>query len=138
LGGWGGLGKGDLPETILRVDSIPHDWLFPRVAAVVHHGGSGTTATGLRFGRPTVVVPFFADQPFWGERVYRLGAGPKPIPFTRLSVDNLARAIDLAVSDPSIRQNAEGLGARLQGEDGVGKAVSFIQTYLKSPQRGPY
>ncbi|HEX9089983.1 MAG TPA: glycosyltransferase [Anaerolineales bacterium] len=138
LGGWGGLGKGDLPETILRVEAIPHDWLFPRVAAVVHHGGSGTTATGLRFGKPTVVVPFFADQPFWGERVYRLGAGPRPIPFTRLSVDNLTRAIDIAVSNPTIRHNAEVLGERLQSEDGVGKAVSLIQTYLKSSQSGPH
>jgi sterol 3beta-glucosyltransferase len=130
LGGWGGLGTGDLPETILRLESVPHDWLFPRVAAVVHHGGAGTTATGLRYGKPSVVVPFFADQPFWGARVHQLGAGPNPIPFARLTIENLAEAIDRAVNDLTIRQNAEFLGDRLQGEDGIGKAVQFIQTFL--------
>ena len=137
LGGWGGLGTGDLPETILRLESVPHDWLFPRVSAVVHHGGSGTTATGLLHGRPSVVVPFFADQPFWGARVHQLGAGPSPIPFARLTIDNLAEAIDRAVNDPTLRQSAEVLGDKLQREDGVGKAVSFIQTFLQTNQRAP-
>ncbi len=132
LGGWGGLGAGDLPQTVFRLESVPHDWLFRRVSAVVHHGGAGTTATGLRYGRPTVVVPFFADQPFWGERVHRLGAGPPPIPFARLSVERLAQAIDQAVNDPTLRLNAESLAEKLKIEDGVGKAVSFIQAFLES------
>jgi len=131
LGGWGGLGKGDLPETILRLDSVSHHWLFPRVSAVVHHGGAGTTATGLLHGRPTVVVPFFADQPFWGDRVHRLGCGPHPIPFIRLNIDNLADAIDSAVNDPTLLQNAELLGDKLKKEDGVGQAVNMIQTFLE-------
>ncbi len=130
MGGWGGLGMGDLPETILRLESVPHDWLFPHLSAVVHHGGAGTTATGLRHGKPTVVVPFFADQPFWGARVHQLGAGPQPIPFTRLSVENLAEAIDKAVTDSTFRQNAENLGEKLQREDGVSKAVRIIHTFL--------
>lgn len=132
LGGWGGLGSGNLPPTVLRLESVPHDWLFPRVSAVVHHGGAGTTATGLRHGRPTVVVPFFADQPFWGERVHRLGAGPSPISFARLSVENLAHAIDQAVNDSTIRRNAAILGEKLQDEDGVGKAVGYIRSFLNS------
>lgn len=131
LGGWGGLGKGDLPETILRLDAVPHDWLFPHLSALVHHGGAGTTATGLRHGKPTVIVPFFADQPFWGTRVHHLGAGPRPIPFARLTIENLADAIDKAVNDPTIRQNAEILGDKLGKEDGVGKAVQIIQTSLE-------
>jgi sterol 3beta-glucosyltransferase len=131
LVGWGGLGTGDLPETILRLESVPHDWLFPRVTAVVHHGGAGTTATGLRHGKPTVVVPFFVDQPFWGDRVHQLGAGPHPIPFAKLNIENLAAAIDRAVNDPMFRQNAEILGDRLRREDGVGKAVRYIQTFLE-------
>jgi sterol 3beta-glucosyltransferase len=121
---------GDLPETILRLESVPHDWLFPHLSAVVHHGGAGTTATGLRHGKPTVVVPFFADQPFWGARVHQLGAGPQPIPFTRLSIENLAEAIDKAVTDSTFRQNAENLGEKLQREDGVSKAVRIIHTFL--------
>ena len=75
--GWGGLHKEDLPDTVFMVGSTPHSWLFPRMAAVVHHGGAGTTAAGLAAGVPAVVTPFFADQPFWAQRVYDLGAGPK-------------------------------------------------------------
>jgi sterol 3beta-glucosyltransferase len=132
LGGWGGLGAGNLPQTVLRLESVPHGWLFPKVSAVVHHGGAGTTATGLRNGKPSVVVPFFADQPFWGRRVHQLGAGPAPIPFTRLSVDNLTHAIDQALNDPAIHRNAAILGEKLQREDGVGRAVGYIQAYLKN------
>jgi UDP:flavonoid glycosyltransferase YjiC (YdhE family) len=133
LGGWGGLGAGDLPETVLRIDSAPHDWLFPRVSALVHHGGAGTTATGLRYSKPTIVVPFFADQPFWGDRVHRLGAGPRPIPFTKLSVENLSQAIDRLINDLDMRRKAAELGDKLQNEDGVGKAVGFIQEFLSAP-----
>jgi UDP:flavonoid glycosyltransferase YjiC (YdhE family) len=77
-------------------------------------------------------VPFFADQPFWGERVYRLGAGPRPIPFARLSTDKLAQAIEAAVNDTALRRSAEALGEKLQMEDGVGKAVQFIQTFFET------
>jgi sterol 3beta-glucosyltransferase len=132
LGGWGGLGTGALPESILRIDSVPHDWLFSRVAAVVHHGGAGTTAAGLRHGRPTLIVPFFADQPFWGMRVHQLGAGPKPIAFAKLNADNLEAAIDRLVHDSTLRSNACILGEKLQNEDGVGKAVGMIQAFLTS------
>src|SRR6516165_11038559 len=71
--GWGGLTASDLPDTIHKIDDAPHDWLFPRVAAVVHHGGAGTTAAGLRAGRPTVIAAFFGDQPFWGRLNHKLG-----------------------------------------------------------------
>jgi sterol 3beta-glucosyltransferase len=133
LGGWGGLGNGDLPESVLHIESVPHDWLFPRVLAVVHHGGAGTTATGLRHGRPTVIVPFFADQPFWGEQVYRLGAGPHPIPFKRLNGENLTQAVERSVNDPNIKQKAGQLGEKIRREDGVGKAVSLIQAFVGNP-----
>jgi UDP:flavonoid glycosyltransferase YjiC (YdhE family) len=84
LSGWGGLAAvgGD---DVLVVDEAPHDWLFPRVAAVVHHGGAGTTAAALRAGVPAVVVPFGVDQPFWGARVAALGTGPRPIPVRALT-----------------------------------------------------
>jgi sterol 3beta-glucosyltransferase len=67
--GWGGLGGVDVPDHIFLLGNIPHDWLFERVAAVVHHGGAGTTAIGLKKGKPTAVVPFFGDQPFWGKQI---------------------------------------------------------------------
>jgi len=80
LGGWAGLGRGALPPTVFAADAVPHDWLFPRVAAVVRHGGAGTTAAGLRAGVPSIITPFFGDQPLWGARVAELGVGPAPIP----------------------------------------------------------
>ena len=78
--GWSGLQKSNLPGSVMTVDGVPFAWLFPRVVAVVHHGGAGTTSAGLRAGVPSVVVPFFGDQPFWGQRVADLGVGPAPIP----------------------------------------------------------
>lgn len=124
--GWGGLNPENLPDSILKIESAPHDWLFPRVSAVVHHGGAGTTAAGLRAGRPTVIVPFFGDQPFWGRLVHSLGAGTKPIPRKKLSADQLAVAIKDAVSNPDIIKKAEEIGKKIQQEDGVGDAVNVI------------
>jgi sterol 3beta-glucosyltransferase len=91
----------------------------------------------LRHGKPTVVVPFFADQPFWGARVHHLDVGPLPIPFARLTIENLADAIDSAVNDPIFLRKAEILGDKLQREDGVGKAVRLIQAYLASNLLAP-
>jgi sterol 3beta-glucosyltransferase len=130
LTGWGGLGAAELSGQVCRIESAPFDWLFSRMAAVVHHGGVGTTAAGLRAGVPTVVVPFTADQPFWGRRVHRLGVGPRPIHCRRLTVQSLAEAIRQAVSDGTMRQRARTLGERLRTENGVARAVGVIGRYL--------
>ena len=92
-------GKADLPGSMMMVDSVPFSWLFPRVAAVVHHGGTDTTSAGLRAGVPSVVVPFFGDQPFWAHRVADLGVGPAPIPRKKLTAERLAQAIQVAVTE---------------------------------------
>jgi sterol 3beta-glucosyltransferase len=125
--GWGGLRKADVPDTVLMVNSVPHAWLFPRMAAVVHHGGAGTTAAGLRAGVPSIVIPFFGDQPFWGQRVADWGVGTAPIPRKQLTVERLAQAIDRAVTDPVMRQCAADLGAKIQAEDGIGRVVAIVQ-----------
>jgi sterol 3beta-glucosyltransferase len=91
--GWGGLSVPGPPRDVYVTEFVPYDWLLPRVAAVIHHGGAGTTAAGLRAGKPTVVCPFVADQPFGGRRVAGLGVGPAPIPQRKLTADNLARAM---------------------------------------------
>ena len=125
--GWGGLKREQLPQNVFMTDSIPHTWLFPRMAAVVHHGGVGTTAAGLAAGIPSIIIPFFADQPFWGRRVYELGVGPKPIARRRLTVDNLTEAIGRAVSDEAMRRRAASLGERICAENGVAQAVTIIE-----------
>ncbi len=125
--GWGGLEKSELPESVLMVDSTPHTWLFPRVAAVVHHGGAGTTAAGLRGGVPSIIVPFHGDQPFWGQRVADLGVGPAPIPRSKLTTDRLVQALARAKGDHAMRRRAAILGARIREENGVANAVAIIQ-----------
>ena len=125
--GWGGLSKRDVPDTVFIVDSIPHSWIFPRVAAIVHHGGAGTTAAGLRAGIPSIVIPFFGDQPFWGQRIAALEVGPAPIPRKQLTVKRLAAAIHSAVTDHSMRQRAADLKAKIRGENGVANAVAIVQ-----------
>jgi UDP:flavonoid glycosyltransferase YjiC (YdhE family) len=132
--GWGGLGQAALPKTVHKVDYVPYSWLFPRMAAVVHHGGSGTTGTGLSAGVPSIVVPFVFDQFFWGRRIAELGVGPEPVPYGRLSARRLATAIASAVSDGAMRQRAAVLGEQIRAEDGIGNAVRVIEGYLA---RGP-
>jgi sterol 3beta-glucosyltransferase len=127
LSGWGGFHVDELPDSVFTLDSVPFSWLFPRLAAVVHHGGAGTTAAGLRAGVPSVVIPFFGDQPFWGQRVAELGVGPAPIPLRKLTVERLSQAIQTAVNDHTMRQRAADLGAKIQGEDGIASAVAVLQ-----------
>lgn len=131
--GWGGLSADDLPDTILSLESAPHDWLFPQMAAVVHHGGAGTTAAGLRAGKPTIVVPFLGDQPFWGARVHALGVGSKPIPQKRLTVETLTAALREVTTDPAIQANAATLGEQIRAEDGVAQAIAAIERLTVSP-----
>jgi len=126
LSGWSGLRAANLPESVLMLESAPFSWLFPRVAAVVHHGGAGTTSAGLRAGVPSIVIPFMGDQPFWGRRVAELGAGPEPVPRKSLTVERLAAAIEKAVKDQTMRERAAELGMKIQAEDGVARAVAVV------------
>ena len=130
LRGWGALGEGDLPAWALAVDDVPHEWLFPRMAAVVHHGGAGTTGAGLRAGVPSVLTPLGFDQPFWGRRVAALGVGPEPVSRRTLTVERLAAAIERAVTDEAMRERAARLGERIRGEDGVARAVDAVERHV--------
>jgi UDP:flavonoid glycosyltransferase YjiC (YdhE family) len=131
LAGWGGLRPPELPRHMFTIDWAPLNWLFPRMSAVVHHGGAGTTSEGLRAGVPTVVVPFFYDQFFWARRVFAAGAGPEPIPRTKLSADTLARSIRIAASDQEIRRRVTAISRRIQAEDGVARAVVAFERHLR-------
>lgn len=117
--GWGGLGADQLgvPEGVYMLGNVPHDWLFQHVSCVVHHGGAGTTAAGIKAGRPTVVVPFFGDQPFWGAMVAKAGAGPMPIPHKQLTAEKLAQAILEALKPESLERASE-LASKISEEKG--------------------
>ena len=131
LSGWGGLQKANIPDSIFMIDAIPHSWLFPRVSAVVHHGGASTTAAGLKAGVPSVIIPFFGDQPFWGQRVAELGVGSKPIPRKQLTAERLANAIQEVVTNEGIRQRAAKLGKQIQTENGIESAVEIFNELEK-------
>jgi sterol 3beta-glucosyltransferase len=125
--GWGGLQTESLPETIFPIQEIPHSWLFPRMAALVHHGGMGTTAAGLRAGIPAVIIPLGGDQAFWADRLQRLGVGIHSAGFFKISTKRLVADITRVVSDTFLRTKAAALGEKIRVEQGVEKAVGLIR-----------
>jgi len=133
LSGWSGVKHPSSAELLYR-EAAPHPWLLPHCKMVIHHGGAGTTAAGLRAGIPNIVIPFMADQPFWGRRVQAVGAGPKSVLVKNLSVENLTRAIVEAESD-TICEHAQMIGQRIRNEDGVGEAVKWIERYSNNFHR---
>ena len=130
--GWQGLGA-DVAQTdqFFKLDHAPHDWLFPRMAAVVHHGGAGTTAAALRAGVPMTIVPFGNDQFAWGQRVHELGVGTAPVAHKQLSVERLATALR-ATQQPQIISAARVMGERIRAEEGLQTAVSLVAAYLNA------
>ncbi|TMR94970.1 glycosyltransferase [Nonomuraea basaltis] len=121
--GWGALRPEASTDDVLVIEEAPHDWLLPRVSAAVHHGGIGTVAAVLRAGIPQVVRPFIGDQPFWADRLHRLGVAPPPVT-GRLTAERLAAAITAAAdSAPAARALADQIAA----ENGIATAVARIQ-----------
>lgn len=127
--GWGGLEAGPSDEAVHVIRGAPHGWLLPRCSAAVHHGGAGTTDASLRAGLPTLVVPFIADQPFWGRVVTRRGLGPRPIPHKRLNAPSLARALE-RLAEPGLRARAAAVGQAMRAERGLAIAADFVERVL--------
>lgn len=123
--GWSNM-DGQASENLLFIGDCPHEWLFQQVSAVMHHGGAGTTACGLRYGRPTMVVPFFGDQQFWGQMVADAGAGPRPVHHSKLTVQIVADGIRKLLN-PDTQAAAQLLSAKIQLEPGVDTCVSLIE-----------
>lgn len=129
--GWGGLGADSvgIPEGVFMLGNCPHDWLFKKVSCVVHHGGAGTTAAGIKTGTPTIVVPFFGDQPFWGSMIAKAGAGPAPIPYKKLTAESLAEAITTALK-PETQARAKELGEKIRQEKGTDLGAKSFHDFL--------
>ncbi|KAH8776655.1 glycosyltransferase family 1 protein [Diaporthe sp. PMI_573] len=127
--GWSNLGDGRSDENVLFIGDCPHEWLFKRVAGVIHHGGAGTTACGLLNACPTFIVPFFGDQPFWGEMVAAAGAGPRPINHRQLDEENLTAAIQRLIS-PATGDAARRISDSMRTENGVKHAVQSFHQHL--------
>lgn len=127
--GWGGLGAEALPKTIFPIHEIPHSWLFPKMAALVHHGGMGTTAAGLRAGIPALILPVGGDQPFWADRIQRLGVGIRSAGYFKITAGRLAVDIAFAVGETTLRSQSAALGEKIRAERGVERAVELIRKY---------
>jgi sterol 3beta-glucosyltransferase len=121
----------DLPPGVILVNDVPHAWLFPRVAMVIHHGGLGTTAAASAAGRPQAIYPFMTDQLFWADRMHRLGLTPAPVPVSRLTAAGLASTIRLVLGDPHMSQRARDLGYLLRAEDGAAVATTVLEKIHK-------
>ena len=128
--GWSKIGEASARKNIYYLDDCPHEWLFPRVSAVVHHGGAGTTACGLLNARPTVVVPFFGDQAFWGQMIANAKAGPQPIPYKSLNSENLADAINFCMKSDTA-EAAKDIAHKMRNEEGVKQAVASFHRHLQ-------
>lgn len=128
LSGWGSAHR-ESTSDLLYLESAPHDWLLPKCKMLIHHGGAGTISAGLRAGIPQVVVPFMADQPFWGDRVHAVGVGPTPIRVSQLSVEKMAVAMAEAETN-IILERAQVTGQHIRGETGVDTAVKLIESYV--------
>jgi sterol 3beta-glucosyltransferase len=129
--GWNGMSRiNNIPEDIYILESAPHSWLFPQMAAVVHHGGAGTTAAGLRAGIPSVVIPNSNDQFAWGRRVYELGVGSKAIPRKKLNAKKLSNAINFVLKK-EINDAARDLGIKIQSENGAAATARIILNSLE-------
>ncbi|MFB9902740.1 glycosyltransferase [Allokutzneria oryzae] len=124
--GWLGLDVAS-DDNLITIGDAPHEWLFPRMAAVVHHAGAGTSAAALRAGAPAVPVPVLADQPFWSGRLHALGVATPPVPMRTITADRLGAAIHAAVTDPRYRERAEALAKLVNAEDGATGVVEFLR-----------
>ena len=121
-----------MPDTVFGIEDVPHDWLFPRMKAVVHHGGAGTTAAGLRAGVPSIITPYTADQPHWAAKIVELGVGPKTLPLKKLTAQALASFIQEAITNKEMQDKAAALGAKIREEDGIVQAIQVIESHINN------
>lgn len=125
-----GGGPEDVPDDVFRIDDVHYPWLFERSAAIVHHGGCNTTGEVLRSGKPQVIVPTFADSPFWGAQTHALGVAAKPIPFTKFTAERLDEAVGVLLTDEKMRQRAAEIGEAVRAEKGTERAADILEEWV--------
>jgi len=132
LSGQSDLNQGELPHSdeIFVAKNVPHSWLFPKVSAVIHHGGAGTTAAAIKAGIPSIIIPFFFDQLFWGQRLAALEVGPQPLSQKKVSAETLASAINETVNNENFMHRIQILSGQVQAEEGVKNAVKSFHHEL--------
>ncbi|MET3988090.1 glycosyltransferase [Streptomyces sp. PvR034] len=126
-----GGGPDDVPDDVFRVDDVHYPWLFPRSSVVIHHGGCNTTGEALRSGTPQVVVPTFADSPFWAAQVHRMGVSPAPIPFSKFTAERLDEALGKALTDQGMARRAASVGEAVRAEKGTEAAVDILEDWVE-------
>lgn len=132
--GWAGLELGPADhDQFYSLGEVPHSWVFERVDALVHHGGAGSTATGLRAGLPTLVCALGFDQLFWGHRIASIGAGPKPLPMRNWSPERLDASLRALTTTERFRHTAQAIGTKLQAERGTANAVACVRKIIGDP-----
>src|SRR5690606_7006081 len=117
-------------KNIFPIEYVPHEWLYKHAKVAIHHGGAGTTAASFQVGIPTITLPLAIDQFFWGERVYKIGVGPKAIPQRKLTAKKLAHAIQITLSEKTMKARAKNISERLSQENGIQVAVSQIRKII--------
>jgi UDP:flavonoid glycosyltransferase YjiC (YdhE family) len=129
--GWAGMGEeGRRSDDVYVSGHVPHEWLLPQAAALVHACGAGTTAAGLRAGIPAVAVPVMMDQPFWARRLYELGVAPRPLTIPTLTEDRLYEAFRAVTTDGSYRARAAELAGLIALEDGNGAVADAVEALV--------
>ena len=132
--GWSGFGDAQLPASVRRVAHVPHDWLFPQMSTIVHHGGAGTTHTAARAGVPSVVLPFAADQFFWAKRLSAVGVAPPMLTHRRLTAVRLRARLDVA-AEAAMRSRARAVGAAISAENGIANGVARLEAWAAQRAR---
>eukprot|EP01119_Soliformovum_irregulare_P004241 TRINITY_DN1524_c0_g1_i1.p1 TRINITY_DN1524_c0_g1~~TRINITY_DN1524_c0_g1_i1.p1 ORF type:complete len:646 (+),score=199.34 TRINITY_DN1524_c0_g1_i1:1073-3010(+) len=135
--GWGGFGDFEVPENVYMIDNVPHDWLFPKMAGVVHHGGAGTVAAGLKAGVPTMIVPFFGDQFFWGDRLVELGVGIPYMTVKSMTIPKLVAAFTELASNKDLQTKAAVFGEQIRQQEGTLRAVEAIHRQVHKFRQTP-
>jgi sterol 3beta-glucosyltransferase len=128
--GWGDFGNIPLPDTVLRIEDAPHDWLFPQMAAVIHHGGAGSTSAAVAAGVPSAAMPFLGDQFLWAQQLHRLGCGPPPLQRQSLTAEALTHTIAELLNNTGYRAAARQLGAKLLAEAGDKRAAAWVEQMI--------